>query len=82
MNKSKGGFSAGHVAMAILLLGGIWLLIAPVWVGFQSHRVASRIDDWAGAAMVVIAAVSFLLQWALGLGAAVKHRRESADVPD
>lgn len=82
MNKGRSGFSAGHIGLFILLLGGVWLLIAPVWVGFQSHRLASRIDEWAGAILVVVAIVSFFLQWALGMSALVKSRRQQPEVED
>ncbi len=71
MNSSK-GFFGGHLGQGLLLLGGIWLLIAPTWVGFSYHRVASRIDEWAGAAVIVVSGVSFFLQWSFGLRDLVK----------
>lgn len=67
-------FSAGHIALAILLLGGVWLLIAPVWVGFSHHTLQSRIDQWAGAAVVVASAATFFLQWAFGVKGLVASR--------
>lgn len=66
MNKRR-GVSGGHWTQAILLLGGIWLLIAPIWMGFSHDRLASRIDEWAGAAVIVASVASFVLQWAFGL---------------
>ncbi len=78
-NRSKRMFPAGHVGLAIMLLGGIWLLIAPAWVGFSAHRLQSRIDEWAGAAVIIASVVTFVLQWAFGLGELVRGRAEDKD---
>lgn len=67
MRQQKKGISLGHVALAILFLGGVWLLIAPTWVGFSHQVLASRIDEWAGVAVIVVSVVSFFLQWSFGL---------------
>ena len=65
MNSS---FSRGHIGLVILLLGGVWLLIAPVWIGFSGHHLASRLDQGAGVLVILAAVVGFLLQGALGVG--------------
>jgi hypothetical protein len=72
-------FPIGHVTQAILLLGGIWLIIAPQWVGFPRNLTASRIDEWAGAVVIVVSAASFFWQWALGLRDLVKSRMTAQD---
>lgn len=80
MNKGQRGFSAGHILLALLFLGGVWLLLAPTWVGFSAHRLASRTDEWAGAALMVITAATFVIHWALSLSALVKaHQALSGD---
>ncbi|PSR21636.1 MAG: hypothetical protein C7B45_09975 [Sulfobacillus acidophilus] len=66
--------SGGHVGLALLLLAGVWLLIAPVWVGFSHHRMASRIDEWAGASVIFVSVVTFFLQWVFGLSDLIKSR--------
>lgn len=80
MNNGRAGSWAGHAGLAALFLGGLWLTLAPVWVGFESHRLASRIDEWAGAAVMVIAVATFFLQWAFGLGA-LTRRQTTPDAP-
>jgi hypothetical protein len=74
MNSRRRSVSGGHLGLALMLLGGIWLLIAPVWVGFSHHRMASRIDEWAGAAVIFVSVVTFFLQWVFGLSDLVKSR--------
>ncbi|NMP23450.1 hypothetical protein [Sulfobacillus harzensis] len=75
MNKGRRGFSPGHIGLWVLLLGGVWLLIAPSWVGFAGHRLPSRIDEWAGAALIVIVAASLVIQWAFGIGEAAAEAK-------
>lgn len=80
MNSRKGGLQLGHVGLFIVMLGGIWLLLAPTWVGFSAHRLPSRMDEVAGAALIVISAVTFLLQWIFGMTELIhRHRGESRD---
>lgn len=78
MNHSK-GFWGGHLGQGLLLLGGIWLLIAPAWVGFSYHRLASRIDEWAGVAVIVVSVTSFFLQWSFGLRDLVQETNPRRD---
>lgn len=67
-------FPVGHLAQGILLLAGIWLIIAPQWLGFTANVRANRIDTWAGAAVIVVSAASFFVQWAFGLRDLVNGR--------
>lgn len=68
-------FPIGHITQALLILGGLWLLIAPQWVGFAHNLRASRIDDVAGTLVIVAGAASFVLQWAYGLRELVERHR-------
>jgi len=65
--RRRRGVVSGHIGQVVLLLGGVWLLIAPSWVGFANERVASRIDEWAGAGIIAVSCLSLVVQWALGL---------------
>ncbi|MCY0878767.1 MAG: hypothetical protein OWU84_07500 [Firmicutes bacterium] len=78
--KSAWGW-VGHIGLAVLFLGGVWLLIAPVWVGFQAHKVASRIDQGAGALLVVVTVAAWFLQWVLSLAEVARAPRPSPDPP-
>ncbi len=73
VNNNRRRFSPGHIGLMILLLGGVWLLIAPTWVGFSGHQ-ALRVDHWAGAALIVISLASLVVQWAFGLKEAVSQK--------
>lgn len=78
MRNNRGGFPSGHITQFIALLGGVWLFIAPTWVGFFHHHKASHIDQWAGAVLIVVSVASFFLQWAFGLRDRVQSRMAEA----
>ncbi len=80
MNRGRARFPLGHIGQAVLLLGGVWLLIAPNWVGFSHQLPQSRVDHWVGAAVIVISVISFVLQWAFGLSDMVHRHRQDTDM--
>jgi|BEDMetMinimDraft_2_1075160.scaffolds.fasta_scaffold51809_2 hypothetical protein len=62
--------SPGTWGTVLLGLAGVWLLLAPAWVGFRSGGwSAASIDDLVvGGVLVLAAATSLFAQVALGLG--------------
>ncbi len=66
-------FSAGHIGVIVAILAGVWLIIAPTWVGFTAHK---RLDVWAGAAILIIGAATLFLQWAFGVKELVHEHQE------
>jgi putative Mn2+ efflux pump MntP len=66
-------FSAGHIGVILAILAGVWLIIAPTWVGFAAHK---RLDIWAGVALIIIGAATLFLQWAFGVKDLVEGRQE------
>lgn len=76
VNDNRRRFSPGHIGLMILLLGGVWLLIAPTWVGFSGQQ-ALRVDHWAGAALIIQSTVSLVVQGAFNLGDMVSQKRTS-----
>lgn len=66
-------FSAGHIGVIIAILAGVWLIIAPTWVGFAAHK---RLDIWAGAAILIIGVATLFLQWAFGVKELVEEHLE------
>ncbi|MCY0899245.1 MAG: hypothetical protein OWU33_10005 [Firmicutes bacterium] len=76
MSKTPPSRWIGHIGLLVLFLGGVWLLIAPVWVGFQSDKLASRLDQWAGAAVIVLSVATLFLEWSMSLSEAVHRHHE------
>ena len=66
-------FSAGHIGVIIAILAGVWLIIAPTWVGFEAHK---RLDIWAGGALLIIGIVTLFLEWAFGVKELVEEHQE------
>lgn len=67
VSNRQSGMSRGHLAQVLLLLGGVWLVIAPTWIGFSHQRTATHVDEWAGLALIGVSVVSWVVQWAFGL---------------
>ena len=63
----KRRFAWGHVAIILLGLAGVWLLLAPRWVGFQAGHTMAHVDQGVGGVLILVSGVTLFLQWAFGL---------------
>lgn len=74
--------SAGWVASALLALAGVWLLIAPDWVGYQPHGAAwlaaTDNDVMVGAVLFGVSILGLFAQVAFGLRDLADHQAERA----
>lgn len=63
--------TAGFWGSILLALGGVWLLMAPSWVGYQAEGApwvaATRNDVTVGAALLLTGLLAMFAQVALGL---------------
>ena len=77
--------SPGWWATIVLSLAGLWLLVAPTWVGFQpigAHWVAAtRNDVMVGGVLLAAGVLGLFAQVAFGLRDLAEHAARLAE-PD
>ncbi len=72
----------GSVGLSgLAVLGGIWIGIAPFWVGYAPKHGsvftgATALSVWMGAIIVVAGLIGLVGYWAGGLGETVRRLRE------